>query len=124
MELSCCLCPEIFTGIDNLGQHLAHFHGVSRTKNLGDTGFVCGHGNCREAFDIFSNLRRHIKNVHMVAVAGDQPPHDDASNFGDGMDHDGLRGPSPIIEVDVENGLEHPMRQPSDDESVEMEVDL
>ncbi|KAJ8678732.1 hypothetical protein QAD02_014519 [Eretmocerus hayati] len=125
MELSCFLCLEkIQDGIDGLGRHLSHGHGISLTEKLGDTGYVCGHGNCREAFDVFYNLRRHIRNTHMIGVENNQPPIDVTSNLDDEVGHADPHGPPPMMDIDAENGEEQLVGQHINNENIEMEVDL
>ncbi|KAJ8676115.1 hypothetical protein QAD02_011901 [Eretmocerus hayati] len=128
MELTCFLCSNIIeNGIDELGWHLKIVHAISLTRKLEGTGFVCGHGNCREAFDLFYNLRRHIQGEHMVAVPHDQLPSDDPPNPDaevhlnvDHLDDEAL----PSMEIDVGMGEEQFARQQTNDGNVETEVDL
>ncbi|KAJ8683306.1 hypothetical protein QAD02_019098 [Eretmocerus hayati] len=128
MELSCFLCSNVIqNGIDELGQHLKNVHAISLTRKLERTGFVCGHGNCREAFDFFYNLRRHIRNQHMAAVPRDQRPSDDTPNLDVGvhLNVDHLDDETqPLMEIDVESCEEQSIGQQTNDENVETEVDL
>lgn len=65
MGLNCYLCHQIVPGaLDDLANHLKNDHGLSLTRSLENTGYVCEQNNCKSSFKHFYSLRRLIKDNH------------------------------------------------------------
>lgn len=65
MGLSCFLCNQVVVGVlHELRNHFINHHGLTLTRGLNETGFICGQDDCRCSFKNFYSLRRHIIDNH------------------------------------------------------------
>ncbi|KAJ8669527.1 hypothetical protein QAD02_000786 [Eretmocerus hayati] len=66
-SLNCFLCHnQIGGGINGLSSHLRRFHHLVLGDGIPDTGFVCAQNGCQQSFIDFYNLRRHLRDYHIV----------------------------------------------------------
>ncbi|XP_011869186.1 PREDICTED: uncharacterized protein LOC105562737 [Vollenhovia emeryi] len=65
-RLHCSVCNNMIShGLNGLRQHFINYHGLTITRKMGNTDFVCGQNGCQRKYKFFFKLREHIRKQHL-----------------------------------------------------------
>lgn len=113
-KYQCSFCKAKFSSIDQLCNHIRHFHAISVNKS---DSYTCGKNGCMRTFSLFASLKRHLRKSHSQDEVINEVQLEDSS----GSDHD-VQNYESMDDNENNNDESVPTNENNKDESEKMDI--